>query len=184
MKSMSIFSIEEKFIPGVYEISFTNFFDDRGFLCKPFNTDVFKSKGLNTDWREIFFSYSKPNVVRGMHFQKPPKPTTKLVWCVHGRVFDVVFDMRRNSATFEQHLITELSAEKYTALYIPVGCAHGFCTVDEPATLGYLSSQTHSADLDSGINWESIGVTWPVTSPLLSPRDTSLKPWSKTEFEF
>jgi dTDP-4-dehydrorhamnose 3,5-epimerase len=108
-----------------------------------------------------------------MHFQTPPHDHVKVVYCVHGEVFDVVVDLRQGSPTYQQSVIVNLSAEKANMIYIPRGMAHGFCAQSEIATLVYKVETIHNADHDAGILWSSVGVQWPVSEPVVSERDRS-----------
>jgi len=145
--------------------------DDRGSFVKPFTAQDFGALGLATQFAEQYYSHSRRGVVRGMHFQRPPAQHAKLVYCVHGAVFDVVLDLRAGSPAYGQAASFTLSAEEGNALYIPAGMAHGFCATSELATLVYNVTSAYAPEHDSGVRWDSIGVDWPVQAPLLSPRD-------------
>lgn len=149
--------------------------DERGSFVKPFHAEEFEKNGLRTDFRESFYSTSKKGVIRGMHFQKPPHEHLKLVFVTAGQVTDVVLDLRKNSPTYGQALSFELSAENKLQLYIPVGCAHGFCVRSEEATVIYFTTKEHHAASDSGILYNSFGFNWGVENPVLSERDLSFE---------
>lgn len=147
--------------------------DERGSFVKPFTREAFKALGLATEFAEQYYSHSKRGVVRGMHFQRPPAEHDKLVYCVHGEVFDVVLDLRVGSPTHGQAASFTLSAQQGNALYIPAGMAHGFCATSELATLVYNVTSGYAPEYDSGVRWDTIGVDWPAASPLVSPRDAA-----------
>lgn len=144
--------------------------DARGRFVKTCQRDAFRTLGLETDFAEQYYSHSHRGVVRGMHFQRPPAQHAKLVYCVQGEVFDVVLDLRRGSPTYGQARGLTLSAQQGNAIYIPAGFAHGFCAVSD-ATLVYNVTSVYAPEHDSGVRWDSIGIDWPVDTPLVSPRD-------------
>lgn len=158
-------------IPGVYEIQPKLFFDDRGLFVKTFQASDFAKAGLDSVFTEEFYSVSKPNVIRGMHFQLPPHAHSKLVYCTEYKVLDVVLDLRKG-ASYGKVLARELSADKRNMLYIPVGCAHGFMSYDRPATMVYHVTAEHHAECDAGVLWNSFGFDWSCESPVLSERDS------------
>lgn len=168
-----VFSCE---IPGVFEIRPIVRSDIRGNFVKIFHKDVFAEHGLILDFAEMYHTTSQPGVVRGLHFQTPPHDYVKLVGCVAGSVFDAVVDLRRGSPTFGQHQVFRLSQSEGNLLYLPSGIAHGFCVEakDDPATMFYVTSAVYAPDHDGGIAWDSAGIAWPVTNPLLSDRDRAL----------
>ena len=162
----------ETSLAGCYEITPQVFRDNRGTFVKTFHEDQFGCMGLRTDWREEYYSVSNRDVIRGMHFQTPPKQHAKMVYCLHGAVQDVMLDLRTGSPTFGVCLAIELSADKGNIIYIPEGLAHGFCTLTDQAILQYKVTSTYSAEHDSGILWSSIPVEWKCATPILSVRDS------------
>jgi dTDP-4-dehydrorhamnose 3,5-epimerase len=159
-------------IEGVKLITLAPIRDDRGWFLKTFHAPTFAAAGLETDFPESFVSLSKRNVIRGMHFQTPPHDHAKIVRCVSGQVLDVALDIRKDSATYGQHITFTLDAEQPQAVYMPRGIAHGFLTLSDEAVLEYNTSTVHHPTSDSGIRWDSFGCDWPLpTPPTLSPRD-------------
>jgi dTDP-4-dehydrorhamnose 3,5-epimerase len=158
-------------IPGVRILDFPAFADARGGFVKSFHAPDFEGLGLRTDWREEYFTTSAKNVVRGMHFQTPPAHHAKLVFCVAGRVLDVVLDIRTQSPTFGQAFSIELEPRSGVGLYVPVGCAHGFLSLTDDSVMYYKVTSVHVPKHDRGIAWDSFGFNWPVTDPVLSARD-------------
>ena len=121
-------------------------------------------------------SCSNPGVLRGLHFQKRV-PQGKLVSCIHGAIFDVAVDLRKNSATFGHSFGTELSAKNGKMLWIPKGFAHGFCVLgSESADVYYKVDEKYSPQDDSGIIWndEQLKIQWPISIPQLSTKDAQL----------
>lgn len=162
-------------LDGVFEIQNKKFEDQRGVFIKTFHENIFKETGLESDFKESFFSISRKGVLRGMHFQLPPKDHAKLVYVTGGEVLDVAVDIRKGSLTYGQYFATILSQENAKSLYIGKGYAHGFLTISESATIVYLTSTVHSPENDTGIHWDSFGFDWGVKKPILSERDGSFQ---------
>ena len=164
--------IESK-IPGCYEILNKVNNDIRGTFIKTFHSPTFKKFGLETIFKEEYYSSSFKNVVRGLHFQLPPYDHVKLVYCVSGIVKDVVVDLRMGSPTYGEHMGIELSAKKGNMLYIPKGIAHGFCRLSKTSILVYKTSTVYYPKKDTGIKWDSAGISWPNKTMIISERDKS-----------
>jgi dTDP-4-dehydrorhamnose 3,5-epimerase len=160
-------------ISGLIIIEPNLFFDPRGVFFKTFNKEVFSDLGLNTDWKEEYFSSSNKNVLRGLHFQIPPHDHVKLVTCVEGAVLDVVVDLRKNSASFKKVFSIELNSSNRKQLLIPKGLAHGFLSLKKKSIMFYKVSSVYSQSSDSGILWNSIDFDWPIENPIISSRDKS-----------
>jgi dTDP-4-dehydrorhamnose 3,5-epimerase len=161
-------------IRGCFEIRSPVHHDSRGSFTKPFQAELFSNAGLNTTWRESFWSSSRRGVLRGLHYQNPPSDHAKLVTCVKGTVWDVAVDLRRSSSMFGKHVSTELSAESGRALYIPRGMAHGFLALSDDVIICYYVETWHVPADDRGILWNSCGIPWPLTPstpPIISARD-------------
>lgn len=164
---------EETKISGCYVIIPQKKSDLRGYFVKTFNSINYKRNSLKFDIKESYYSVSKKNVIRGLHFQLPPKDHIKTVYCVKGKIFDVVVDLRLGSATFGKYLMFELSEEDPKVIYIPKGLAHGFCALSKYAIVIYNTSTVYSPEFDSGILWNSLDIPWPCKDPILSERDKS-----------
>ncbi|UOF88815.1 dTDP-4-dehydrorhamnose 3,5-epimerase [Fodinisporobacter ferrooxydans] len=158
-------------IPGCFTIQPLLFKDERGVFVKTFRSDVFAENHLETHFPEQYYSISRQGVLRGLHFQIPPREHTKLVYCVSGKVMDVIVDLRRGSPAFGNFEVFELSAEEGNMIYIPPGLAHGFYVTSERAILVYNVSSLYSPEHDCGIHWRSIDLPWPNQNPILSERD-------------
>jgi dTDP-4-dehydrorhamnose 3,5-epimerase len=165
-------AIETK-IPGCYEFQLNVFKDERGSFVKTFHQDIFSSYQLETNFAEEYYSVSHRNVLRGLHFQLPPQEHTKIAYCVQGQVLDVVVDLRVGSPTYGKFETFDLSAEKANLIYIPPGLAHGFYVISEMAIMMYKVSTVYSSEHDRGILWNSAGIPWPSTNPIVSKRDSS-----------
>lgn len=151
------------------------FEDQRGLFVKTFHQEIFREHGLESDFRESFYSVSKQGVLRGMHFQLPPYDHSKLVYVPHGEILDVAVDIRPKSPTFGRYVSCQLSDSNAKALYIGRGFAHGFLTLSTSATVVYLTSTVHQPSADTGIRWDSFGFDWGISAPVMSQRDILFK---------
>lgn len=163
--------LEETEIPGVRLLVPRVARDVRGDFVKTYHAPTFAEFGLGDGFAEHYHSTSRKGVIRGMHFQTPPHHHDKLVVCTMGRVLDVVVDLRKGSSTFRGLVSRELNGAECTGLVIPKGCAHGFLSLTDDATLHYYVTTPYAADHDSGVRFDSIGFEWPVDDPLTSERD-------------
>lgn len=158
--------------------------DDRGFFYESYNVDKFRALGINTIFVQDNHSRSAKGVLRGLHFQLPPKPMAKLVRCTRGRLWDVAVDLRKNSPTYKKWFAVELSEENKKMFYVPVGFAHGFYALED-CDLVYKCSNTYDADLDANLAWNDpeLGVEWPI-APTLSGRDQVAPKFSELDLSF
>jgi len=159
---------------GLFEIENKKIEDCRGSFVKIFHQELFEEYGLVTEFKESFYSVSKKNVLRGMHFQLPPHDHAKLVYVVEGEILDVVVDVRENSKTYGQFFSTNLTSENTKSLYISKGFAHGFLTLSDSATVVYQTSTVHAPKFDAGIKWDSFDFEWGIKNPVISDRDMRL----------
>ena len=160
-------------IEGLLLIKNKLFADSRGSFLKIFHEDFFKDNYLNSDFKECYFSVSHKNVIRGMHFQTPPAEHDKVVYVSKGSIIDVVVDIRTNSKSYGQYCSFELSDSKGAFLYIPIGCAHGFLSLEDNTIVNYMQTSVYNAACDCGIRYDSFGFDWGVENPTLSDRDQS-----------
>ncbi len=164
----------ETTIVGCFELQPRVFNDERGRLVKIFHKDSFLGLNLETNFTEEYYSVSKKNVLRGLHFQNPPHDHIKCVTCISGKIFDVVVDLRTDSPTYKQYFSIELDAEKGNMLYIPKGLAHGFYVLSETAIFLNRMTTVYEPSCDTGIKWDSCGIKWPVMNPILSEKDKEM----------
>lgn len=162
-------------IPGCFEVIFQERIDERGSFVKTMQSTDFERLGLDCHFTETFYTRSQPNVLRGMHLQMAPSDGAKLVYCIEGAILDLALDLRPESPTFGRVSAIELSGANPIAAYIPRGVAHGFYVRSSPAITMYHVSSEYNPQRDTGVRWDSFGFGWPVTNPLLSPRDHALK---------
>ncbi len=159
--------------------------DARGSFLKIFHQKQFDLGGRSFRARESFLTTSGMGVIRGFHFQTPPEDLDKIVFCVSGKAYDVVVDLRKSSSSFTKVEVHHLDSQDPKGIWIPRGCAHGFQALEANTTLLYLCSKEYAPEHDSGIRWNTVpGVNWPVQNPILSPRDSSFIPWSEFQSPF
>jgi len=146
------------------------FGDARGWFTEVYSVPAFEKLGITCTFVQDNHSLSVPTfTLRGLHFQAPNRGQDKLVRCIRGRIFDVAVDVRKRSPTYGQWVSAELSAENGHQLFIPVGFAHGFLTLEPDCEITYKCSDTYAPDCDGGIRWDSVGINWPM------PADTVLE---------
>lgn len=145
--------------------------DERGTFVKTFHAERFAELGLPTDWSEEYYSHSRKGVIRGMHFQAPPYDHEKMVYCMRGRVLDVVLDLRSTSSTNRKYIAVELDGERGHGIVIPKGMAHGFLALTDDVLMAYKVTTVYSHASDAGILWNSFGFDWGVGRPIISARD-------------
>ena len=160
-------------ISDVQVITLPTFPDNRGLFVKTFHDTTLKQQGIDFQLKESYFSISKKDVIRGMHFQLPPHQHAKIVFCPQGAILDVIVDLRKDSPTFGRFQMQELSSENHRAFYIPEGFAHGFKSLTDNAITYYLVSSEYHKDSDTGIRFDSIGFDWSCSQPIISERDLS-----------
>jgi dTDP-4-dehydrorhamnose 3,5-epimerase len=165
--------IQPIILHGAYLLTLPSSNDERGTFVKTFHDTTLQNVGINFTLKESYFSLSKKDVIRGMHFQLPPHQHSKIVFCPQGAILDVIVDLRKGSATYGHYYAHELSAENHKAYYIPEGFAHGFKSLTDDAITYYLVSSEYSQPHDTGIRYDSIGFDWQVSDPILSKRDLS-----------
>lgn len=157
-------------IPGVFLIDLKKQEDSRGFFIKNFQKKILKDQGIEFDTWESFYSSSQKDVIRGMHFQEPPKDQHKIVQCMRGHVTDVLLDLRKGS-TYGAVCSFELSEKNPQALFIPKGVAHGFISREDDSWIIYHVTTAYDASCDRGVHWNSFGYDWKVQNPIVSERD-------------
>lgn len=162
-------------IPEVVLIEPKVFGDERGYFFESFNQAAFNQAiGYEVQFVQDNHSKSQKGVLRGLHYQLPPKAQGKLVRVVEGEVFDVAVDIRKDSPTFGQWVGEILSAENKQQLWIPAGFAHGFITLSETAEFLYKTTDYYAPEYERCIAWNDpdIGINWPLDqAPILSDKD-------------
>jgi dTDP-4-dehydrorhamnose 3,5-epimerase len=153
--------------------------DERGFFCETYKKSEFAANGIGVDFVQDNHSFSIRGVVRALHYQLPPSAQGKLVSVISGRIWDVAVDLRRGSATFGRWVGIELSDENMSILWIPPGFAHGFVALSDTVHLIYKCTAEYDKASEVGIRWDDpdIGITWPLSDLVVSPRDAALPPF-------
>lgn len=159
-------------IPGVFLIENRVLEDRRGSFVKIYHRDTFNDSGIEEQFQESYYSISRKDVIRGMHFQAPPADHAKLIYVTSGGIVDVVLDIRKGTHTYGQFVAFEVNEDNRCAVYVPRGCAHGFCALAGHTVVTYLQTSMHSPEHDAGIYFDSFGMDWPVKDPILSDRDS------------
>lgn len=166
----------ETALQGVYLIEPERIEDRRGFFARSFCQDEFAKQGLVSSFVQcnISFNHNK-GTLRGMHYQAKPHPETKLVRCTQGAIYDVILDLRPDSATYTHWIEVELSAQNQTLLYIPTGLAHGFQTLTDNAEVFYQMAEFYHPECAQGVRWddEAFQIEWPLEPVNLSQKDQS-----------
>ena len=161
-------------IPDVLILEPKVFGDDRGFFFESFNQQTFQNlTGIKANFVQDNHSKSAANVLRGLHYQIE-QAQSKLVRVIAGEVFDVVVDIRRQSATFGKWVGALLSAENKRQMWIPQGFAHGFVVLKDNTEFLYKTTDYYAPQYERCIRWDdpAIGIEWPITqSPILSAKD-------------
>lgn len=163
-------------IPDVKIITPRKFGDDRGFFSETFSQKAFAEAGLNLVFVQDNHAMSAAKgVVRGLHYQIPPHAQDKLVRVTRGAILDVAVDIRRGSPTFGRHVAVVISAAAWNQILVPVGFAHGYCTLEPNTEVIYKVTQFYRPDHERGIRWNdsALGIEWPVSEAeaILNERD-------------
>lgn len=171
--------IVETEIPDVKVITLKKFVDERGFFTETYNKKRFQDCGIQPEFVQDNLSFSaNTGTIRGLHFQIPPFAQDKLVSVLQGSVLDVAVDIRKGSPTFGHHVVMALSAEEGNQAFVPVGFAHGFCTLEPDTVVTYKVTNYYSPEHDKGIYWADpdFDIDWPNTEDAthVSDKDSSL----------
>ena len=163
-------------IPDVFVIEPRVFGDDRGFFFESFNEKAFNAAtGNSLPFVQDNHSKSVRGVLRGLHYQLPPKAQGKLVRVIQGEVFDVAVDIRKDSPTYGQWVAEILSADNKKQMWIPPGFAHGFLTLSDSAEFLYKTTDYWSPEHERAIKWDdaSLNIPWPLHGllPTLAAKD-------------
>lgn len=160
-------------IPGLILIEPKVSTDERGFFMETYRFSEFAAAGIRDGFVQENHSRSVRGILRGLHFQRPPRAQAKLVRVTAGEVFDVAVDIRKGSPACAKWTGLRLSAENRRMLYIPPWCAHGFSVVSAEAEVVYKVTEEYSPECEGGILWSdpSLRIDWPVGEPILSERD-------------
>lgn len=177
------FEFEKFKIDGVLLIKPKVFFDDRGFFLETYKKSIFFEAGIREDFMQDNFSFSKKNVLRGLHLQRKPKPQSKLVRCVQGDILDVIVDVRKDSKTYAKWLAFRLNDINQHILYVPEGFLHGFVVLSNSAIVHYKASNEYCPECEDGVVWNDtlLNIDWQTQETIVSSKDKLLKKFSDFE---
>lgn len=175
------FEFHETEITGLIEVTPFNADDIRGCFTKDYSREVFEANGIHYDLAEVFYTTSHKGVIRALHFQRVMQQP-KLVRCIHGHVWDVVVDLRKNSPTFKKWIAFDLIGKNHNEILVPAGCAHGYLVLEE-SIVSYKCAEKFYGEYDDGILWNDadLAVAWPlkkiggVEHLILAEKDKSLQ---------
>ena len=170
------FTFQTLDIPDVILIKAKAFPDDRGFFMETYKQSEFEQHGIPRIFVQDNYSNSSQGVLRGLHYQMDPKAQGKLVQVIRGEIFDVAVDIRVGSPTYGKWVGVELSDKDPHMVYVPSGFAHGFLVISSEADVMYKVTEEYAPEVDRGIIWNDpeVAITWPMDSPILSPKDQAL----------
>jgi dTDP-4-dehydrorhamnose 3,5-epimerase len=174
-------------LKGAFIIELQKLEDERGFFARSWCQKEFEAHGLNPRLVQCNISFnSKKGTLRGMHYQAAPYEEAKLVRCVRGSIYDVIIDIRPDSANYRQWIAVKLGAPcsqlpaycsplptHYRMLYVPEGFAHGFLTLEDDTEVFYQMSEFHALNHARGFRWNdpAFGIQWPGEVKVISDRD-------------
>ena len=149
--------------------------DHRGFFAETYSRKKYLEYGIDVEFVQDNHSISKElGTLRGLHFQAPPHAQAKLVRCGRGALFDVAVDIRRGSPNYGKWEGYELTAENGYQLYVPIGFAHGFMTLEQESEIVYKCTDYYAPETEKSISWKDpdIKICWPkLDKPILSEKD-------------
>lgn len=170
--------ILKELLPGCFLLKPMRVYDPRGVFVKTYHEGLYRELGISLEIREEFYSVSRKDVIRGMHFQLPPHEHDKLVYCTRGAVRDVLLDLRKGLG-YGQVSSVDVSDVNGHIVFIPKGVAHGFVSLTDEALMLYKTSTVHAPESDCGILWDSFGFDWGVAMPVISARDQQHQAFSE-----
>lgn len=170
------FEFKKLSIDGLVLIKPRIFKDERGFFTESYKSSDFKKNGIECSFIQDNHSMSLKDVIRGLHFQKPPYEQSKLVRCIRGAIKDVAVDLRKNSPTYLKWEAVILTEENCNMLFIPKGFAHGFAVLSDVADVYYKCDVEYNQDYDGGVRYDDpdIKIDWGVLNPVVSQKDLNL----------
>lgn len=163
-------------ISGVFRLEPEPHEDERGFFARCWCEQEASAHGITVAWRQANLSVTRRRgSLRGLHYSVGPRAEAKLVRCTRGRIFDVVVDVRRDSASFGGWCATELSAENRESLFVPIGCGHGFQSLEDDCEVCYQMGACYDPAAQRGLRWNdpAVGIAWPLPVTAISARDTA-----------
>ncbi len=169
------FQFKKLEIPGLVLIRPDVLRDERGSFKEIYKYSDFFAAGVKKPFLQVNQSYSKKDILRGLHYQKKPFAQAKFIRVLRGKIFDVAVDIRQGSPFFGKSVSLVLDAESEEMLFVPEGFAHGFLTLSDETQVEYLCSDVYSPQNERGLcfNDPALKINWPLKSPVLSEKDRS-----------
>jgi dTDP-4-dehydrorhamnose 3,5-epimerase len=171
---------------GAYVIDLERREDNRGFFARTFCQNEFEAHGLKPVIAQANVGYNRfRGTVRGMHFQYPPKPETKLVRATRGAILDIIVDLRPESPTYLQHVGVELDEDNRRALYVPERFAHGYQVLADGTETTYQVGEFYAPECEGGLRYDDprLGLSWPLPVTEISDKDRAWKLLDEIEDE-
>jgi dTDP-4-dehydrorhamnose 3,5-epimerase len=165
---------KETRLKGAFVIELETIEDERGFFARSWCRREFENQGLNPNFVQCNISFNRNKAtLRGMHYQAPPNEEAKLVRCTMGAIYDVIIDLRPDSPTLKQWISVEMTSANRKMIYVPVGFANGFITLEDNTEVFYQMSEFYAPDYARGIRWNDpvFNIQWPIEPATLSERD-------------
>ena len=171
-------------IPGVLLIEPDVLRDPRGIFLETYHARRYEDAGIPGPFVQDNYSQSMRGTLRGLHY-KEPHAQGKIVMVTEGAVYDVVVDIRKGSPSFGRWYGTDLSAENRLQVYVPPGCAHGFCVTSDCVSFLYKCTDYYAPSAERGIIWSdpALAISWPILTPILSSKDRIYKSLAEMEPE-
>ncbi len=160
-------------IPDLWIISPDIYSDNRGLFFESYNKKTFELFHIHHDFVQDNQSISNKNVIRGLHFQKPPFAQAKLVRVVFGSALDVAVDIRKNSPFYGKNVMVKLTANENNMFWIPEGFAHGFVALEDNTVLHYKTTNYYNKQAEDALLWndEILDIPWNISNPIVSEKD-------------
>ena len=173
---------QETRLKGACIIELERIEDERGFFARSWCRKELSEHNINALIVQCDISYnSEKGTLRGMHYQTAPYEEAKVVSCIRGSIYDVIIDLRRDSATYCQWIAVELSSDNYRMLYIPEGFAHGFQTLRDDTVVYYQMSEFYHPESARGVRWNDLAfkIKWPISNSIVSIRDSQFPDFNR-----
>jgi dTDP-4-dehydrorhamnose 3,5-epimerase len=180
------FTFEPQRIRDVVLVRPERYLDDRGFFTEVYRRSAFERAGIDATFVQDNVARSQQGVLRGLHYQLPPRAQGKLVGVARGRIFDVAVDLRRGGPTYGKWVARTLDVQAGEFLWIPPGFAHGYLVLTDTADVVYKVTEEYDQSLNRGIRWDdpTLGIQWPVADPILSDSDRNQPAFPKADNPF
>lgn len=175
---------KETKLKGSYIIEPKRYEDERGFFCEMWRKDTYEKLNLEPTMMQANISFTKKKgTLRGMHFQVEPHAQVKLVRCTMGGIYDVIIDLRPDSPTYCKWISVELTADNRRMLYVPVGFAHGFQTIQDNTEVSYQMFELYHPECEGGVRYNDpcFNIEWPLDVTVISKRDADYPDYQRLQ---